>query len=487
MADQLTIVYPPGSVYFEAGEEYNYVKLGYVDRPQVHLLVEASGANYTEYRLIGPVLGAGTWQTLPTAAATGRWELTAKLSTSPVLTSDEDGPFELAGTLTIATATAEASYVEETVDLDGELTAEQVAQAINAACANVTATVVGGRLTLTANYRGAGRFLTVSAADGTDEALGLDWGQHDHTTVYEKSWRGLSSEYKRVRVQLRTAEGTTSDVLTDWVVLDRTVPILPSRIRTDFLFGIPLTDGSGRLLADEHLWEHIRASLGEFEELTHVRLTPTRIVSSPERRAGENLRARHDYDLAEASYDYDRRDGREWFYLRTREWPYIGRPAVRLVYHTGAEIIEFPEEWIRAYPATGQIHITPSGSGLGHFAIKMTGQYMPLTAHHMGGKVPGYIWIDYTAGFPVGQAPPEAVDAVGKLAAIRACHIGADATMFGISSQSISDGAINESISTTAGVENALLGARIIQYKKELEQFIPAFRERHRGPELMIV
>ena len=61
-----------------------------------------------------------------------------------------------------------------------------------------------------------------------------------------------------------------------------------------------------------------------------------------------------------------------------------------------------------------------------------------------------------------------AIMIVGKLSAVNVLHFLGDAMRVGISSESWSADGLSASTSYTAGVENATFGARIIQYKKEL-------------------
>ncbi len=60
------------------------------------------------------------------------------------------------------------------------------------------------------------------------------------------------------------------------------------------------------------------------------------------------------------------------------------------------------------------------------------------------------------------------IEIISKMAAVEILHVAGDALRAGISSESYSVDGVSVATSYTAGVENATFGARIIQYKKEL-------------------
>lgn len=496
-----TIIYRPGDVYFEPDEGYPYCKLGFTGDRRVHLLLEPGDATYTHYAMFGAA-GAGVWTALPEAAETGRYVVPVTLASVAGLVSENAGPFALADGMALSVAAFDATgrYVVETVTFRtasftniGAATAPEVAAAVNLQSVNVLAAAVEDQVKLTAkNARAGESFVTVMESPAAD-ALGLGYGAG--TTNYSEwresqgkpSWRGLSASSRRVCVRFRKgASGAKSASVFDDVVLDTVCPVLPCHVRNLFGFGLPLVRGDGTAFTDKQMYELCLAGISRMEETLHLYLSPVRLAAAPERRAAENLRQRYDFDLAESPYDYRERDALAWWFLELRNYPVIGTPRIRFVFVTDMTVMEAPDLWIKVYPNVGQVHITPGGAGLANFALTTGGRYLPI-GMGMYSRLPQYVWVDYTAGFRRADLPADVWEHTCKMAAISLFNIAGDAVEFGTSSRSLSDGVISQSWSATAGVENALLGARIIQYKKELEDFLKRAVGRYRRPRLAVV
>jgi len=500
MADA-TIVYEPGKVSFEPREGYPYLKLGYERDRRVRVLLEPeTGQN--QYQVFGAIAQSSSdWKALPDAAETGKYLVSVTLSKDARLVTEEAAPWALTDktSLTIAARDGDGKYAEETVTIAaagfadiGAATATELAAVINAACSNITAEVVADNYVMLKSVSKDEPYIAiVNDDDDVGETIGLGYG--NNTTIYG-AWReqlgrpaprGLGAQWRKVYVRFRHDEGAPGSLLSDWIVWDTTFPLLPMDVRLRYLFGIPLTRADGTVYTDEDLYELCLAAVSRIEAFCHVYMTPTRFMAHPDRRTG-TYRKRFDYDLEDSPYDYDARDAREWWYMTLRHYPIIGTPTLRLVFLTDQEVFVFPEQWVKVYHRTGQLHITPGGTGLTNFAIGLGGQYMPITGM-LYRNLPQYCWVDYTAGWQKGEIPAVVLDAACKMAAISIMHIAGDAVEFGTSSRSLSDGVISQSWSSTAGVENALLGARINQYKKELEAFEKQFAGRWRRPKVIII
>jgi hypothetical protein len=83
---------------------------------------------------------------------------------------------------------------------------------------------------------------------------------------------------------------------------------------------------------------------------------------------------------------------------------------------------------------------------------------------------------------------PTILQAIGYTAAMPILDTAGDLVLgAGISSQSISIDGISQSISSTAGVENAAYGARKMQYRKQLEDIDKQIRRRYRRMNMFTV
>jgi hypothetical protein len=83
--------------------------------------------------------------------------------------------------------------------------------------------------------------------------------------------------------------------------------------------------------------------------------------------------------------------------------------------------------------------------------------------------------IDYVAGFESSDTVPNDLRAaIGKMCAIELLNIIGDGLMSGFSSSSLSMDGVSESFSSTQSATSAYYGARIKEYREELEGYIKA-------------
>lgn len=510
MSNKATIIYPPQSVHFEPDTGYPFCKMGFENRRLVNLLLEPDTASaYTQYQVFGAVSGDGAWRNLP-AASNGYRVATAALCAEARLIGALSGPFALAAAMSMSVVTLDAAgkRVEETFTINdddyedaGAATADEVADAFNAQVAGAVAEAVADAVMISAVRKPDG-FLQLSSIDGLDELLGF--GQENNCTCYsimqevmgEPSWRGLSAEWKRICVRFRkqkdAVEGEeepqydVSEVVSDWVVLDTVCPILPKHVRNLFGFGVPIMRADGVPFPDVDLYRICLASISKIEQFMHVFLTPVRLMTNATARTPA-VRPRFDYDLSVDPYDWKYPDMRSWSYMPLRHYPIIGTPSIKLVYINGQPVVDIPAQWLKVYHRTGQLHITPGGTSLSNFAIGVGGQFLPIYGTSQHSTIPQYIWVDYSAGFASGQLPPAVWDACCKLAAVSLFQINSDAHEFGTAGRSLSDGVISQSWSGTGSGGNPLMGARIQQYQKELQEFERLYRGKFRRPTMAVV
>jgi hypothetical protein len=260
---------------------------------------------------------------------------------------------------------------------------------------------------------------------------------------------------------------------------------LPSEVRNRWCFGLPLTKESGDLMTDEDILDFLEGAIRRTERELGIYLKPTVIVANPEERA---LIKGTDYDKEEPPYDYDAKAWMNYGFLQLRERPVHRVINFQLVLPNGNIIMDFKTrtDWIKLYKESGQIHLVPYAGDPTLFAL-MGGSSSgyPFVTGMINRNLPQMIYVDYETGYPANEIPKDIRNVIAKMASVDILGIAGDAILAGVASQSTSIDGLSESMSTTASATNATYGARILQYKDEIEAFFDpkkgAVRTSERG------
>ena len=227
-------------------------------------------------------------------------------------------------------------------------------------------------------------------------------------------------------------------------------------MKTNYLFGLDLTDDDGNEMPDSVHEHYIRSAFSWMETKLDIKIVPTIIIDE-----------RH---------DYIREDFVEWIKLKTDHVPVQQIDRVELVLPGDQKVINFLPESIQLFPEAGQINVVPGTGQVAQIFLTQGGLWFPWIARFQR-SVPLVFQIDYVAGFEVGKVPQILVDAIGKYAAFGPLNIAGDLLGgAGIASQSISLDGLSTSFNTTSSSTSAGYGARLIQYTKELKEVIPQLR-----------
>lgn len=139
------------------------------------------------------------------------------------------------------------------------------------------------------------------------------------------------------------------------------------------------------------------------------------------------------------------------------------------------QILQIPKEWIQLdkrvgdvtiFPITGSVnYINPAlGVAVPYF---MTRSYMPMA-----------ISVNYKAGMEKDEIPHNLLDWIFKYAAITIFEVWGDQIIgAGIASASVSLDGLSQSIGTTQSAMYGGASARILEYRKDLEELTPIIRK----------
>ncbi len=139
------------------------------------------------------------------------------------------------------------------------------------------------------------------------------------------------------------------------------------------------------------------------------------------------------------------------------------------------QILQVPKEWIQLdkrvgdvtiFPITGSVnYINPAlGVAVPYF---MTRSYMPMA-----------VSVNYKAGMEKEEIPHNLLDWIFKYAAITIFEVWGDQIIgAGIASASVSIDGLSQSIGTTQSAMYGGASARILEYRKDLEELTPIIRK----------
>lgn len=236
-----------------------------------------------------------------------------------------------------------------------------------------------------------------------------------------------------------------------------------TELKTNFLFGVDLTDDSGNPYPDSLFAFYIESAYQMVKDRLDIELLPEFVQDE-----------RHDFYKP----DYDK-----YIWIKTDRVPVISVQRLRLVLPTNQPVIDYALENIHIDHNAGQLEVVPGG---GQITLGQTGAFLPLV---FGGQdyLPQAFRLDYTVGFADGKVPANIREVIGMLASFGPFGIAGDLLVgAGIASQSLSLDGISQTVNTTSSATNSGYGSRLVQYKGQLKEAWPVLYNKYH-PRNMIV
>lgn len=186
----------------------------------------------------------------------------------------------------------------------------------------------------------------------------------------------------------------------------------------------------------------------------------------------------------EDAYDFDSKLVNEYLFIKLRKRPIVSVENVIWKDIAGGNILNLTD-WMRLNHEKGSIQFFPNKGGLSNVPLILGNSFPLWNVYSVRGNYPDSFYIDYTAGLQNVKSFmkkwKELREIVGKLAAVSLLADYGDGRSPGLASSSVSLAGISESYSTTQSATNALYGARILQYNKELSTFYKKNKDRYSG------
>lgn len=236
-------------------------------------------------------------------------------------------------------------------------------------------------------------------------------------------------------------------------------------VKTNYLFGLDLTDDEGNEFPDSMYEFFIKSAVSWLEHKFDIPITPTSY---------------------EEDHDFYRQEYRKHMRLQLDHYPVISIEEIKMHLPPDQDIITFDSSWIKLFKEHGEVHIIP---GTGSASVLYLGQGTAWSPFGYRGNdmLPGVFQTKYTAGFPIGQVPAVIRDLVGKTASFGPLNIAGDLLGgAGIASQSISLDGLSQSFNTTSSATNAGYGARLLQYQKEIKIQMADIRRYYKGFQMQV-
>ena len=245
--------------------------------------------------------------------------------------------------------------------------------------------------------------------------------------------------------------------------------VTPDDMRYTYMWGIDFKATNGSMFSDEQVQFFIDAATKEMERLLNITIVKRRVKSefSVEQR---NLKKGVDYDDEETPYDFSYRKIQRYGMIQTKQRPILNVTRCTLINKGQNDDVDLLPSVVPD-KKNGVIKFLkrpwkPSDTWTGisdaicRFGAETWNPHL-------------FYAIDYDAGFETSDdAPMDLRQAIGKMAAISLLNVIGDGLMAGFSSSSLSMDGVSESFSSTQSATSAMYGARIMEYRKEMEDYI---------------
>lgn len=249
--------------------------------------------------------------------------------------------------------------------------------------------------------------------------------------------------------------------------------LTPDDFRYTYLWGTDFKATNGSVFTDQQVQWFIDAATREMERQLNITIVKKRIKCEDVIEK-EHLVRGVDYDDEETPYDFSYRKIERYGMIQTKQRPLLNVTRCKML--NKSDIDAVPRE-VDLLPST----VLDKKNGVIKFFKRPwkpsdTWNGITTAISRYGAETWNshlFYSINYEAGFETSDDVPEDLrQAVGLRTAISLLNVIGDGLMSGFSSSSLSMDGVSESFSSTQSSTSAYFGARIMQYKKDLEEYI---------------
>ena len=257
----------------------------------------------------------------------------------------------------------------------------------------------------------------------------------------------------------RVPEGAWGTVLT------------PDDFRYTYLWGTDFKATNGSMFSDEQVQYFIDAATTEMERRLNITIRKRRIKCEDVIEKN-HLKRKVDYDDEETPYDFSYRKIQRYGMIQTKQRPILNVTRCTLINKGQNDDVDLLPS-IVPDKKNGVLKFLkrpwkPSDTWVG-ISDSISRYGAETWNNHL------FYAVDYEAGFETSADIPEDLrHNIGLMSAISLLNVIGDGLMAGFSSSSLSMDGVSESFSSTQSATSATFGARIMEYKKELDDYIQA-------------
>jgi hypothetical protein len=329
-------------------------------------------------------------------------------------------------------------------------------------------------------------------AELTTSATRIDLESGQTTYIYEDE-EGSSDFWYRFRLYNSTTFATSAFSDPQPGEPDPALSILSiDELKTIYLFGLDLTDDQGNPYPDLIYVHSIKAAVSWVEDKLDIPIIPVVIE--------------------EEKHDFFADDWPKWMMLELTRHPVISLESVKLVMPGNQEVHNFSKDWISLQRFEGHVNIVPGPRGSSSIALGFHHWFFPWMHRSVNKFIPDVFRVAYTAGFgrppegswgfepgsepasishpdpKIDKLPSDLKELVGKIAAFGPLNIAGDLLGgAGIASQSIGIDGLSQSFNTTSSATSSGYGARLIQYRQEIKDWMPTLQKYYHGSKTIVV
>ena len=148
-------------------------------------------------------------------------------------------------------------------------------------------------------------------------------------------------------------------------------------LKEDYLFGLSLTDGNGNIYPDKAIERWLEKACAWLEYELDVTLKAT-VISE--------------------DHDYHADEYQQFCYINLYRFPVLSVDSLYASYG-GMKIMDFPSDWYRVYPESGQLQLVPTVGSLSALLLQQGGDLLlPLITGALS-QMPHLFQVSYTIGF----------------------------------------------------------------------------------------
>lgn len=273
------------------------------------------------------------------------------------------------------------------------------------------------------------------------------------------------------RARYENTDGSEYSAWSDWVLASSAVTeelvVTVQELKDIYMFGVNLTDDDGTPYSDRMFQHFIKAATALVEKELDIPITPIEIDETSDHYA----------------QDYAR-----WGYFQLDRYPVIAVREVAFQYPSMTSRVVIDSKWLvlEDEGTSGVLQIVPGQGNIADVLI-IPGQLLPLWSGSQG-RVPGVWRIKYRAGFEVGKIPADVKHLIAMIASFGPFNVAGDLIGgAGIANKSVSLAGLSSSIGTTSSPSFSGYGARILQYRKEIEAMLPTLKRFYGKGSRMVV